>query len=293
VVLIRRAFLLSSLWVLSVLPAWTWAQSVESLTLQNPSCPLRFRQATGAKGPWRPYARSIAKGTEVQGQASARDPDIVVFRVPSLPRIEFVGRRSCLFSTSVPSGQSVAIRSGRLKKDSSWILFLDATSWQEKLTIEETQTDRRAELRSTQVGFCPGLQFLSSSERWERGWGICGVYAKAQIANAKAPEVGELDYDAKNADVFGVKVYPSLYFRPRSENVAVGLLVPVLVRYAPWPIPQSASSPVTVGPKFDILAGLELEARFERGIFVFSQKVGFYNMPKSLNWSMRAGFKFE
>jgi len=293
-VLIRRWAAIAGV-VLGLTPL-AWAQKSESLKIQNPSCPLRVRPSSGQKGGWKPFNRSLQKGAEVLARPSARDPDVVVFEIESMPKLEFVGRRSCLFAQSRPSATSSGSVTGvvrDLNTKRSWILFLDATSWQEKLSIKESQSNRTAELRSTQVGFCPGLQWMSQATRWERGWGLCGLYAKAQIANASQPQDGELDYDAKNADVFGLKVYPSIYFRPRSEQVAIGFLIPVLFRFAPWPVPASAQGGVSVGPRWSVLAGLELEGRFERGIFVFSQKVGFYNRPRSLNWSIQAGFKFD
>jgi hypothetical protein len=207
-----------------------------------------------------------------------------LFKTKKYRKVILAARKSCLFGGGMENV--------RVDERVKWQVNLGFISWQEGLHLKGA-SNNVAE-RATNLGLCPGATRLVVNERTE--WGIqgCLIYAKSQVGPASQDsDVSSTGgYRAKSADVFGVLGSYNWYWRPLSQNVAIGVNVPLILRYGLWPLLEDPTSTIGVGPSFFFLIGLFVESRLERGNWHFSQKVGFLNIPNSLSWSLEGGYTF-
>jgi hypothetical protein len=252
----------------------------------NLSCPVRIK--TERNGAWKSFDASskLQVGTVVVGKPSKKSEDIVVFKTKLVPQAVLAARKSCLFK----AGESTEVSLVETRK---WLVGLSTLTWQEGLTFKLSgATTLKTKMRANNLGVCLGGQRLVVKQDQEYGWGGCFVYAKAEVANAALPDFGDGEYVAKNIDVYGIQGAASWYWRPEGGAVAVGGQIPLMIRLGRYPIPDSTGDSLNIGPRVWFLLGLMLETRLERGRYYFSQKIGFYNIPRSLAWGIEGGYTF-
>ena len=247
--------------------------------VSDSDCAVRFKRQNS----WAIFPYKIPVGTEVVGKPSPSAQEVIVFKTKAYPSTVLAAKKSCMFK-----GESVNVFEGVKKK---YQVYLSALSWQESLNFKYID-GRQTPLRATSIGPCIGGNYLKVRDDIEYGWGGCVFLAKAQVGNAAVPDALSAKYLAHNVDVFGTLAYPAFYWRPKSGSVAFGGSLPLMVRYGRWPIAESVLESVSIGPKVWFLMGLLVETRFEAGPLHFSQKIGFFNLPKSLTWALESGYTF-
>jgi hypothetical protein len=183
-------------------------------------------------------------------------------------------------------GETRRNESENLPRKSKLFFSLGASSWQEDLSI--ATASRSTKLRSTNIASYLDFTFFNASRVNEFGVNLNFFFAKADVVNAHLPSGNDIEYAVSRVNSGGGMITPFYYIRPAGGWLAFGAGVPVMLRYANFP---SVGSNYTVGPRFKVLVGGALETRFERKSFYFGQRVGFFQIPKSLFWSLGIGWR--
>ena len=277
-----------------------WASSASRFVVVNPNCEMRSRPSKSRK--WFKDSYRFPVGHEVIGKPSDSNKGLLVFQSSLQPRKIFAAMKSCMFSSSkvaasAPSKESEsetpapeAPRGNSSGPRTVFQIQIDAMSWQEGMYVKLLSDNSKTKLRVTNVGFCSGFAKLKVREKTESGCGACFLYAKAQMGNAAEVEITDAPYTARNVDVLGLKVFPTIIWRPVSKGVTIGATLPIVVRYGLYPLPADQVENFAIGPKLSLLVGFELETKLEWGRFYFSQKAGFLNFPNSLSWGLGLGY---
>lgn len=252
----------------------------------NSNCPVKFK--SGKR--YIVYKKKLPVGTIAIGKPAPQSNDLILFKTSETRELLLAARKSCLFQTTEKSKASEEVVDVSVNRRTN--LTLGTFHWQENVSVDYQNI--QTQIRSTTVAIGLTLQKMKVREKSERGMHYQVIYGKSQLALAAEPNDSSniQEFGVSNVDVAAFIAAPTYLIRPSSGDIAFGIQLPLMLRYALLPLPANIASEASIGPKLKFLTGLFLESRFERGNFIFTQKVGFLNIPKSLTWGLDAGWRF-
>ena len=111
---------------------------------------------------------------------------------------------------------------------------LDVLSWQDRVILVSNGTGEKSNLLSTAIGSCVGLGRKWENVKYEFDLEGCFAVATATISS----ENKAINYQQSSVSVKGVIAGPGMYFKTFSENVLLGVHLPVKYRQGDWTNPD-------------------------------------------------------
>lgn len=143
----------------------------------------------------------------------------------------------------------------RLEYKPGWYSSIDILSWQDRVILVDRATSAKTNLLSTAIGTC-----LGGGKKWENSkyeFDIEGCFAVASATISS--ESRAIDYRQSSVSVKGFLAGPGMYFKTFSDNVLLGVHVPVKYRKGDWTNPN------------DTLYRFEKDSAVEVGYFIQSK----------------------
>lgn len=138
---------------------------------------------------------------------------------------------------------------------SGWYASLDLISWQDRLYLVEQSTGVKTNLLSTAMGSCIGGGKKWENINYEFNFEGCFAVATASISS----ESTTVKYQQSSVAVKGFMAGPGIYFKSISDNVLLGVQLPVKYRQGDWTNPNENTY------------RFEREKTFEAGFFLQSK----------------------
>lgn len=151
--------------------------------------------------------------------------------------------------------QEKIIRDDNLSYKTGWYVSLDLTSWQDRLYLVDNNTGVKTNLLSTAMGSCVGGGRKWENIKYEFNFEGCFAVATASISSESAA----VKYQQSSVSVKGFMAGPGMYFKTISDNVLLGVQLPVKYRQGDWTNPD------------ENLYRFEREKTFEAGFFLQSK----------------------
>lgn len=136
-----------------------------------------------------------------------------------------------------------------------WYASLDLISWQDRLYLVDQSTAVKTNLLSTAMGSCIGGGRKWENIKYEFNLEGCFAVATASISS----ESTAVKYQQSSVSVKGFMAGPGMYFKTISDNVLLGVQLPVKYRQGDWTNPD------------ENLYRFEREKTFEAGFFLQSK----------------------
>lgn len=115
-----------------------------------------------------------------------------------------------------------------------WYSSIDILSWQDRVILVERSTNAKTNLLSTAIGSC-----LGGGKKWENSkyeFNVEGCFAVGTATISS--ENRAVNYQQSSVSVKGFIAGPGMYFKTFSENVLLGVHVPVKYRSGDWTNPD-------------------------------------------------------
>ena len=142
-----------------------------------------------------------------------------------------------------------------LSYKTGWYVSLDLISWQDRLYLVDQVTNAKTNLLSTAMGTCLGGGKKWENIKYEFNFEGCFAVATASISSESAA----VNYQQSSVSVKGFMAGPGMYFKTISDNVLLGVQLPVKYRQGDWTNPD------------ETLYRFEREKTFEAGFFLQSK----------------------
>ncbi|MEA9356901.1 hypothetical protein SHI21_11820 [Bacteriovorax sp. PP10] len=136
-----------------------------------------------------------------------------------------------------------------------WYVSLDLISWQDRLYLVDQSTGVKTDLLSTAMGSCLGGGRKWENIKYEFNFEGCFAVATASISS----ESTAVKYQQSSVSVKGFMAGPGMYFKTISDNVLLGVQLPVKYRQGDWTNPDETRY------------RFEREKTFEAGFFLQSK----------------------
>lgn len=146
-------------------------------------------------------------------------------------------------------------RDESFKFKSSWYASFDLISWQDRVILVNQTTNKKTNLLSTAFGSCLGLGKKWENIRYEFDVEGCLAFATATVSS----EDKSISYQQSSVAVKGFVGGPGMYFKTFSENVLLGIHLPIKYRTGSWTNPDES------------LYRFERESAIEAGFFLQSK----------------------
>jgi tetratricopeptide (TPR) repeat protein len=137
----------------------------------------------------------------------------------------------------------------------TWYASADLMSWQDRVILVNNASQTRTNLLSTSMGTCIG-----AGRKWENAkyeFNLEGCYATG--TSSISSEDRFVDYQQSSVAVSGVIFGPGMYFKTISDNILLGLHLPIKYRKGNW-----------TNPRPDLYT-FERESAIEAGFFIQSK----------------------
>lgn len=118
----------------------------------------------------------------------------------------------------------------------AWYLSFDILSWQDRIVLTNKNSKVNTNLLSTSIGSCLGLGRKWDNVKYEFDVEGCFAVATATISS----ENRLVDYQQSSVAVKGVIFGPGMYYKALSENLLIGVHVPVKYTSGDWTNPNEA-----------------------------------------------------
>jgi hypothetical protein len=148
--------------------------------------------------------------------------------------------------------QEKVIRDDNLAYKTGWYASIDLVSWQDRLYLVDQRTTVKTNLLSTAMGSCVGGGRKWENIKYEFNFEGCFAVATASISS----ESSTVKYQQASVSVKGFMAGPGMYFKTISDNVLLGVQLPVKYRQGDWTNPD------------ENLYRFEREKTFEAGFFL-------------------------
>lgn len=116
----------------------------------------------------------------------------------------------------------------------SWYAALDILSWQDRVILVNRSTNVKNNLLSTAIGTCVGAGRKWENIKYEFDLEGCFAVASATISS----ENRAINYQQSSVSVKGLIVGPGMYFKTISDNVLLGVHLPIKYRQGDWTNPD-------------------------------------------------------
>jgi len=175
------------------------------------------------------------------------------------------------------------VREAEKKSPFESYLSLSVVSWQQDATLTSS-TGTVFPLLATSFGICVGGGWRYSFNSWLDGdLGGCGYAAIGDLANSNGkPSPPGLTYRAETVRGFGLFAGASILGVLTKDKVSAGFTIPLLLRTAPWPVPDSGGFALDVGSP--IATGFLITTRLGGDTWQLSSKIGFIGSTSTLIW---------
>ena len=298
----ERVAMMRWVWILfvSLSSASALASDFQKYVVTNSNCSVKVFDAS--KKEWKKAASNpLEKDIVVFGKASKGNSAVIFFKLkPSAQRL-YAAEKNCAFrdfrrgsdlDLRPSRGTPGIVEAGDDGDDESGLrqqfyVSFSLMSWQEPMTFthpDGTQYD----LVDTSLGVCPGIGWEMTLWRFEVGLNGCFAFMHSELGSSTGVS-NPSGYRVKNARVLGGMIGPLALWRPFSGNVALGIDLPILMRYGNWPNPASG---YVISPTFSIAPVPMLEARVERGNVFVASKIGLYRSLSSIIWMFQVSYNF-
>lgn len=117
---------------------------------------------------------------------------------------------------------------------STWYVSMDLLSWQDRLYLVNLNTNVKTNLLSTAMGTCIGGGKKWENVRYEFNMEGCFAVANATISS----QTPSINYQQSSVSVKGFMAGPGMYFKAISDNVLLGVQIPVKYRSGDWTNPD-------------------------------------------------------
>lgn len=124
----------------------------------------------------------------------------------------------------------------KLEYKPGWYSSIDILSWQDRLVLVERASHVKTNLLSTAIGTCIGGGKKWENSKYEFDLEGCFAVATATISS----ESRAVNYQQSSVSVKGFLAGPGMYFKSFSENVLLGIHIPVKYRTGDWTNPNEA-----------------------------------------------------
>ncbi len=117
----------------------------------------------------------------------------------------------------------------------SWYASFDVISWQDRVILVTKSSLAKTNLLSTSIGSCLGLGRKWENAKYEFDVEGCFAVTTATISSENRTAV---NYEQSSVTVSGIIAGPGMYYKGFSENLLVGVHLPVKYRSGDWTNPD-------------------------------------------------------
>lgn len=168
----------------------------------------------------------------------------------------------------------------------SWYASLDVLSWQDRIILVTKSSGEKSNLLSTAIGSCIGLGRKWENVKYEFDIEGCLAVANATISS----ENKAINYQQSSVSVKGFIAGPGMYFKTFSENVLLGVHLPVKYRKGDWTNPDESLYRFERLKSFEV--GYFLQSKIKVKRISLRTRIGkVFPNPGSL-WSIGAIYDF-
>ena len=116
----------------------------------------------------------------------------------------------------------------------AWYASFDVISWQDRVILVTKSSQAKTNLLSTSIGSCLGLGRKWENAKYEFDLEGCFAVTTATISS----ENRAVAYEQSSVTVSGIIAGPGMYYKGWSENLLVGVHLPVKYRSGDWTNPN-------------------------------------------------------
>ena len=116
----------------------------------------------------------------------------------------------------------------------SWYASFDVISWQDRVVLNTKNSQSKINLLSTSIGSCLGIGKKWENSKYEFDLEGCFAMTTATISS----EIKAVSYEQSSVAVNGLIAGPGMYYKGFSDNLLIGVHLPVKYRSGDWTNPN-------------------------------------------------------